>query len=226
MDERSRSEFRPPRPPGRWTGAYPGPAPDPRESLLRGSPRAVLRRLCAGDPLELAPRCAAYLRRQGYLIEPARLLPGALARVAHDAPLRDPAPGLERFLDRSVARATRLLLRRDLEEQRAELPPHAGDLALLRPVSEALGLEPSLVRLAMLHLHSLPRPVRLAFRALVVDGESPIVHASREGLSVGEVLARARLALRVIASAGRPDEAEARAWGRLATPVVEEVGRG
>jgi hypothetical protein len=186
----------------------------------------VLRRLCAGDPLELAPRCAGYLRRQGYLIEPARLLPCVLARVAHDAPLRNPALGLDRFLDRSVARATHLVLRRDLEEQRAELPPPPGDLALLRPVAEALDLELSLVRLAMLHLHALPRPVRLAFRALFVDGESPLELARREGLSVGEVLARARLALRVIASAGRPDEAEVRTWGRLVTPAGEEVGRG
>lgn len=184
----------------------------------------MLRGLCDGDPLGMAERCARHLRRRGLLLDPARLLPLALARAAHDAPQRDRRSDLDAYLERSIARATRQLLRRELEEERAGLAD-SQDPHLARLV-ELLDLEPALARLAMLHLNSLPRPVRLAFCALFLDGESPADHAARAGTTVPRVLGHARLALRVIAGCGRVDARDARAWGRALTSDGEEACRG
>ena len=165
----------------------------------------ILERLYHDDPLDIGTRCAHRLRRRAILIDPWRVFPVAVARMAHDALTYDGAPPIEVFADQCIDRAVRIVLDRDAADEERGIPPDdEGDL-FVDHLSMTLNIERPLVRPAMLYFHTLPNSIRQAFKAMFMDGKT-IVQWSREGHgSILHIKDQITYAIETIASLGKTE---------------------
>jgi DNA-directed RNA polymerase specialized sigma24 family protein len=150
-----------------------------RAVLSGASPREVLARLMAGDPLGLRARVARALERQALLLDPDRVLLRATARIARFAPRYRGQPELEPWLEGMIDDALADMLEAD-EEGEGEPAGAWGEFA--RP----LGLAVDQLARACQAFNRLPLEERRAFRALVLEGRSLDECATRMGRSAAE----------------------------------------
>ena len=172
-----------------------------RQLLAGSSPREVLARLLAGDPLELARHAGEGLRRHAFLLDADRVVLRAMARCARMAARYRGAPELELWLRERVDEALLDLVREDAEALRRGEPPGAVQLAAFVALARPLGLDPAAMRAACAHFNLLPLAERAAFRALVIEGRSLDELARSAGeapLSASEVARRARRGLEAL----------------------------
>lgn len=142
------------------------------ELLAGGSPREILHRIHDGDPLGMLRRCEDRIVVRATMMDVQRVLPVAVASVAHAAPRYHGDPPLDEWLDRCIDRGVRSLVDRDAEDERGGIPPTPPfDSHLLR-MSQILGVEPPLARWATVVYHHLPTPTRRAFYAVAVQGKT------------------------------------------------------
>ena len=172
-------------------GLDPTGAEDRPRALLFGSPREVLARISAGDPLGIRERVAACLGRERLLLDANRLHLRSLAHCAHRALRLRASEGLPGFLDGCVADAARELVREDRESARGT----GGDGGAFAALGGPLGLDVALVRRACTSFNDCAYDDRRACLELLVEGRSIDELAKRDGVSVSEVARRARRAL-------------------------------
>lgn len=172
-----------------------------RQVLAGSSPREVLARLLAGDPLALQPRVAAALRSRALLLDADRALLRTMARCARMARRYRGHPELERWLDERVDEALLDLVREDAEGLRPEARQGGAIEALSRP----LGLDPAAMGAACAAFNLLSLGERRAFHDLVIAGRSLDALAAEEG-SATEIARRARRALEVLLVGARGEE--------------------
>jgi hypothetical protein len=135
-------------------------------SILAGSRASdVLRRLIAGDPLDLRRRVADALERRALVLDAERVFLRALACTARQAERYRGDPPLSAWLERRVDEALQQLV---LEDQDAanEEPGSALDANLCRP----LGIEPRTAGRILYAFNSRPLAERRAFRDAVIVG--------------------------------------------------------
>ncbi|MBI5364609.1 MAG: hypothetical protein HZA53_15640 [Planctomycetes bacterium] len=178
-----------------------GQSPDGWRALFAGgSPRAILARLCEGDPLEIGPRCDEALAEAAYLLAHRKVIGRALARIAHAAPKYNGRRPLGEFLQKRIEASIEELV--DEEQQELWL---AGpvDLAEYDPyplVARRLGVELREARVACSVVNRQPVESRKAFIALVIEGRS-LAACARAGVgSPDDLLARVEQGLRAISN--------------------------
>ena len=192
-----------------------GPKVAGMRSLLFGSPREVLARISAGDPLEIRARVGIHLRDRHVLFDADRLHLRAIAHVARQALHLRASDGLEAFLRSRIGDAARELRREDRVELKnggrrsVRSRPAKGRetsktrTTYLRPVTHfdelarPLGLKPSRVRAACARFNEADSADRKACFELLVDGADIDALAIAEGTTVTEIARRARRALEV-----------------------------
>jgi len=193
----------------RMGSTEPAPAPSAssarQRALLFGTPREVLARLSAGDPLELRSRVAAHLSRAHLLLDADRLQLRALAHCARKALQFRAADGVEAFLAGRVAEAADELVREDREALRHGRLGADGSSELSRP----LGLDPARAREACSRFNAAPSEDRAACFALLVRGVELEQLARSGGATVTEVARRARRALELALVALEPHDPDA-----------------
>lgn len=157
-------------------------APDdwPGRALLQGaSPRAILAKLCDGDPLELGPRVFEHLQASAVLVDPNRACSRAAARVAYAAMRYRGAPELGVFLRRCIEQSVAELVEEEAEDEVASLLNDDAPGAHLLFLWKLLGIEPGLARRASIVFNQQPIEVRRAFLA-VAGGRMAIREYSRQ----------------------------------------------
>src|SRR5690606_383102 len=98
----------------------PRPAEPPWRGVLDvGSPREVLARLIAGDPLELGRRCQERTHSQALLLDSRRLYLRASAHVARHAPKYAGTPEIDIWLAEHIRKALKEIVAEDAERARA-----------------------------------------------------------------------------------------------------------
>lgn len=163
-----------------------------RTLLAGASPREVLARLLAGDPLGLRARVAVALADHGYVFDPDRVLLRVAARVARFSSRYRGQPELDAWLRGNIDEALLELVEDDREgaDQGA-----ASSLAVL---AQPLGLSAQTLHRATIALHARTLPERRAFRRLVLEvGELDLV-ARELGMSATEAARAARRALEAV----------------------------
>ena len=190
-------------------------------TLLFGSPREVLARISAGDPLRIRTRIGVHLRETHQLFDADRLHLRTLAHSARQASHLRASDGLESFLRARIADAARELCAEDLTEvqsgrgavssaQNARSQPAGRKLSKGRSQSQPsqrvqlkgldelvkpLGLKPDRVRAACALFNELDEAERKACFDLLVDGANIDALAKAEGVTVTLIARRARRAL-------------------------------
>ncbi|MFT5286514.1 MAG: hypothetical protein ACI8TQ_002683 [Planctomycetota bacterium] len=182
-------------------------------SLLFGSPREVLARISAGDPLGIRARVAAHLRDRHLLFDADRLHLRAIAHSARQALHLRAADGLDAFLRNRIADAERELRREDRGElkngdshsikARSVERPRSKKVRTknLRPATQfdelarPLGFKPIQVRAACAQFNESDSADRRACFKLLVDGADLDGVARAEGTTATEIARRARRAL-------------------------------
>jgi hypothetical protein len=174
--------------------------PDP--GLLRGSsPRVVLARICDGDPLELHARCSAHVGEQALLIDPARLYSRSAARIAYSAMAWRGDPRPAEFIAQRIALSLTELVEEDQEAIAHGAPPSPDPDAVHDFVSSVLGLERALAPRACAAFNGLALPLRRAWFAVVVEGETIVDHAATAAVEEAMVRQRLRSVLEAISRA-------------------------
>ncbi len=190
-------------------------------ALLFGTPREVLARISAGDPLGVRPFVADYLFRSHRLIDADRLHLRALAHCARQALHLRASDGLPEFLKARVFDAGRELLREDREAIRNG----RTEVGNLEQLARPLGLNPERVRTACSRFNEADEADRAAGFALLIRGEDIDELATREGVTVTEIARRARRALEVaLAALGERGETGARSTRRRAKGQANAAG--
>ena len=164
-------------------------------TLLSGaSPREVLARLLAGDPLGLRARVALALADHGYVFDPDRVLLRVAARVARFSARYRGQPELDTWLRGNIDEALIELVEDDREGS------DAGAASSLAVLAQPLGLSAQILHRATIALHARPLEERRAFRRLVLEvGELDAV-AHELGVSATEAARAARRALEAVLS--------------------------
>jgi len=154
---------------------------DRRARLLAlGTPAEVLARIVPEDALGLRARLADHLARRALLADVERLLLRAQALCALHAPAWRGVPELEQWLEARVGEAVDALLAEDAGTLPVPLPPALDAAAFGR---------------ACARFNRLPYECRDAFVALVLEGDAADGCARARGLSLSELLRRARAGL-------------------------------
>lgn len=183
-----------------------GEASFPGGEILRGkSPREILARLVDGDPLEIEARCRERIEALAYLVDLPRTYLRAVARVAHAAVRWRGEPPLSEWLQERIDFSIGELVDEDREEELGGVPPVESGHSRYAFVSEVLGIEPALGRLACLAFNNLPERVRCSFNAVAVLGMT-VNRRVAQGYGPPErVKAEIELAMTAISKAiGRP----------------------
>lgn len=136
-----------------------------RALLAAASPREVLARLVAGDPLELRTLVAAVLSEQGLFLDPDRAFLRSAAHVARFAQRYRGQPELDLWLRSRVLDALFELVE---EERECASTEESGSPALTE-FAQKLGLRPSALSRACVALNACELAERRAFRALVIE---------------------------------------------------------
>lgn len=171
--------------------AQPLPEPESQsaeESVWRGildagSPREVLAKLVASDPLRLGPRCQERTISQALLLDSRRLYLRASAHVARHASKYQGAPGIDIWLAEHIRRALKELIAEDLEASRARDLGDEPEDPWIRGVAELLGVEPALVTRGCASFNQASYDVRSAFFGILVDSKPIAVWAKTNGVS-------------------------------------------
>lgn len=168
-----------------------------RALLAGGTPREVLARLVAGDPLELRARVAAALASEALFVDPDRAFLRAAAHVARFAPRYRGQPDLDAWLEARVLAALR-----ELAEEARESSVHGREVpAALVELAAKLKLEPAALARACAALNACERLERRAFRALVIEARELDVAARALESTPSETGRAARRALEVALAA-------------------------
>ena len=162
-------------------------------ALLFGTPREVLARISAGDPLGVRFFVAEYLHRSHQLIDADRLHLRGLAHCARRALQLRGSDGLDAFIKARVFDAGMELLREDREALRNGSASRGN----LEQIARPLGLDPARVRSACARFNEADAVDRAAAFALLIRDEDIDELANREGVTVTEIAKRARRALEV-----------------------------
>jgi hypothetical protein len=174
-------------------------ASDPGGDLLKGgSPKEILARLLAGDPLEIRARCREQLHVRALLLSLDRLQLRTLARIAHAAPRWRGEPPLQAWVEERIDHSMRELMEEDDEAVRSGIPhpgPGDGHFAFL---SSLLGIEPHLGPRACVAFNAQPESVRRAFFAVVVEGTRMNRYVAEGNGSPQDVKANLARAFRVL----------------------------
>lgn len=171
-----------------------------RAVLAGGTPREVLARLVAGDPLELRARVAAALASEALFLDPDRAFLRAAAHVARHAPRYRGQPELDAWLEARVLAALR-----ELAEEARESSVHGRDVpAPLAELAPKLKLEPAALARACAALNACERFERRAFRALVIEARELDLAARMLGSAPSETGRAARRALEAALAALGP----------------------
>ena len=160
-------------------------------TLLFGTPREVLARISAGDPLNLRARVAAHLSEACLLIDADRLQVRALAHCARRALQLRASDSLEAFLRERVADAAEELMREDREA----LQSGRSSTGNLEELARPLGLDPARARVACARFNQADALDREACFQLLVVGADIDELARANQQSVTEIARRARRAL-------------------------------
>lgn len=170
-----------------------------RELLLTGTSREVLARIVPEDPLHLSARLSLRLAQRALLLdlEPTLLRAQALCAL-HAATWRG-EPALSCWLDQRVEEALAAGLSEELCEGVGAAP-----LALF---AAPLALDPRHLARACARFNRLPFEQREAFFALVLDALGADRLARARGLSLSELVRRARAALEIFRRAQRAEPA-------------------
>ena len=160
-----------------------------RSALLLGSPRAILARIVAGDPLQLRPIVVRRLVERRYLMDAGRVHRRALVLCARHAGRYRGRPGLERWLERQIDAAIDALL-----EEEGGSPAEEGPWAVL---AAPLGLAAEAMCCAAGEFNRLPVEVREAFFRLVLEKVSLDELARLSPRSATELARQARRALQI-----------------------------
>jgi hypothetical protein len=184
------------------------------ELLLTGSPREILARILAGDPLELRRRLALRLRERALLLDAERVLLRALAFVAYRAGAWRGRPELARWLQARIDEAIDDALaageapRANEDEDAPAIAPPAqtvrdtpGGRDVFALLATPLGLSAAELRAACARFNRLPACEREAFFLLVIDGESLDSACAERAVSANELARAARRALAVLCAA-------------------------
>lgn len=170
---------------------------DARALLSGGSPREVLARLVAGDPLGLRARVAAALGSEALFLDPDRAYLRAAAHVARFAPRYRGQPELDAWLAARVLAALRELA----EEAREGALHERATPAPLAELAQKLKLDPVALARACAALNACERLERRAFRALVIEARELDVAARDIGSTPSETGRAARRAIEVALAA-------------------------
>jgi DNA-directed RNA polymerase specialized sigma24 family protein len=172
-----------------------------RQILSGASPREVLARLMAGDPLRIRGLVARKLSERAYLCDADRVFMRSIARVSRFAVRYRGQPEIDEWLSGAVDEALLDLLRDDLEAERAGGAANPDDLAAFVDLARPLGLEPLAMRKVCNAFNHLPEPERRAFHALLIDGATLDAIARASGQSATESARAARRALDTLLAA-------------------------
>ncbi|MBM3991925.1 MAG: hypothetical protein FJ298_13075 [Planctomycetes bacterium] len=172
-------------------------------ALLSGAtPREVLARLMAGDPLGLRARVAAALANEALFLDSDRALLRASAHVARFAPRYRGQPEPEAWLAARVLAAVRELADEEHEGvgregvgQAAGVGQEAALPAPLCELAAKLKLDPLALARACAALNACERVERRAFRALVIEARELDVAARDIGSTPSETGRAARRAI-------------------------------
>ncbi len=162
-----------------------------RALLAGATPREVIARLIAGDPLELRARVASGLASEALFLDPDRAFLRTAAHVARFAPRYRGQPELEAWLDARVQAALRELAEEEREES---VHGRAAPTALVE-LAGKLKLEPVALARACVALNGCERMERRAFRALVIEARELDLAARELGSTPSETGRAARRAL-------------------------------
>lgn len=154
-------------------GPFPG-----AEILTAGSPREIMRRILAGDPLGVVDRARHWLDANAFLLDSNRLALRTMAHIAHSARYYSGRPDLHTWIELLLERATKSLIDEDREADRLETPVEEDEIAPFAFLSDALGIEPSLARRACVVFNGMPEYDRRVFYATSVLGKSLQRHVS------------------------------------------------
>lgn len=189
------------------SGNWPG-----RELLSGASPRQVLAKLCAGDPLEIGPRVREYLSDSSLLVDPQRAVAASAARIAHSAMRYRGSPELDSFLGRNITLAVESLVEEEREQELERVPLDGAPSAHLLFLWKLLGIEPELARRASIAFNRQPAEVRRAFLAVAGSRVSIRDYAGETGEAEAQVRERITRALRSMGEAVGRSELTVEGW--------------
>ena len=185
-------------------------APSGGRALLQGrSPKEILSRIVAGDPLRMRPRVAQHLEQQALLLDTDRVVLRALAIAARAAPRYHGQPALEEWLGARVDEAVRELLGEGDGEPRPSAPATPQRPGAFESLAPPLGLDPRAMACACARFHRLPLADRRAFFDLVLHARPLDVLSRASGESATEFARRARRALEALLAAQPANGADA-----------------
>jgi len=188
----------------------PEPAPGWRALLQGRSPKEILSRIVAGDPLRLRARTGRRLEAQALLFDADRVFLRALALCSRAAVRYRGTPAIEEWLLARVDEAIR-----ELSEEGEEAPRPSGTAqapGAFESLARPLGLDPRTLGRACARFQRLSFPERRAFFDLVLHARSLDELARASGESATEIARRARRGLEVLLAA---DEDAGKAQGTL-----------
>ena len=182
--------------------------------LAHRPPAEIVKKLTAGDPLQLRELAARRLRERALFVDTDRLFAGTAVEIAHAVaargPSRDRTSAPRDAVDWLLARVDAAIdgaLCEDREEDRLGIAPRGE---AIHPVPFLPAVEPGRARRAALEFNALPDAARKAFFALLIEGQS-IEACLARGLGPSDVLReRVRWGLRALQSpSAREDECAA-----------------
>jgi hypothetical protein len=144
---------------------------DPLALLRAPSAREVLRNLVQGDPLRVEERVRARIEALAVLVELEPVVQATMANIAYFAGRYRGRPDFERWLAQRVEAGIERVLEDEAEADRT-LRSFDPPTELHLRIGGALGMNPRLVRPALVVFNSLPLRVRRVFQAVVVEHRS------------------------------------------------------
>lgn len=174
-------------------GRAPTPAPDAadaswRELFAAPSSSQILRRILEGDPLRIEERCRERIERGALLVDLERVVQCVLANVAYFARRYRGSPEFEAWMRQRVEAGLERVLEDEQELDRT-LRSFEPPIALHVRVGALLGMNPRLVRPALVVFNSLPLKVRRVFCAVVMDAR-PLASLPEEQFGAADVRER------------------------------------
>jgi hypothetical protein len=138
-------------------------------ALLRApNAREVLRRLVQGDPLRVEERVRARIDALALLVEFEPVVQATMANIAYFAARYRGRPEFESWMAQRVEAGIERVLENEAELDRTQRSFDTPTELHVR-IGGALGMNPRLVRPALVVFNSLPLRVRRVFQAVVVE---------------------------------------------------------
>jgi hypothetical protein len=171
-------------------------------SLLQGrSPKEILSRIVAGDPLRLRARSGRRLEAQALLLDADRVFLRALALTSRAAARYRGQPEIEDWLGARIDEALREILEEGEDRPRPDGTGVPRGPDAFETLAAPLGLDPRAMSRACTRFHRLPFPDRRAFFDLVLHARSLDELARVSGENATEIARRARRGLETLLAA-------------------------